>query len=55
MKDQNDSWNEALNLVIESVLKPDFELREFAHEEFCYNELMQIREQTVNYLKSLRK
>ena len=55
MKDKNKDWNEALNLVIESVLKPDMQFRDVAKEELCYQELLEIREQTINYLQSLRK
>lgn len=55
MEKQNKNWNQALDLLIESVLKPNSELREFAREELCYNELMSIRDCTINYLQSLRK
>lgn len=55
MEKQNNSWNEALNLVIESVLKPDAQFRDAAREDLCYKELLEIRENTVHYLQSLRK
>lgn len=55
MKNQNDNWNQALDIIIESVLKPDFILRDFAKEEYCYDELMSIRDSTVEYLQTLRK
>ena len=55
MEKQNNSWNEALNLVIESVLKPDAQFRDAAREDLCYKELLEIRENTVQYLQSLRK
>ena len=54
MQNQNKNWNQALDIIIESILKPDSELRDCAREEFCYEELMTIRDQTVQYLKSLR-
>jgi hypothetical protein len=50
-----DKWNRGLTLFEESVLKPDAELRNCAHEQKCYNELMQIREQVLEHLKTLRK
>ena len=31
---------DAFNLFYESVLKPDHELRQAAHEQLCYHELM---------------
>lgn len=55
MKSQNNDWNQALDLVIESLLKPDSELRDSAREEYCYEELMEIRETTIDYLQTLRK
>ena len=48
-------WNRGLDLFIESVHKPDHELRQCAHNQKCYNELMQVREDVLEYLKSLRQ
>ena len=64
MKDQNSikdqetetqKFNRALDLYIESVHKPDHHLRGCAHNQHCYNELMQIRENVLVYVQSLRK
>ncbi len=53
MKDQNGiedkepseiKWNRGLDIFIESVHKPDSALRQCAHNQKCYNELMWIRE-----------
>jgi len=64
MKDQNniqgphselDKHNRALDLFIESVLKPDATLRQCARNQHCYDELMQHREHVLNYLKTLRR
>ncbi len=41
----------ALNLFIESVNKPDHELRACAHNQKCYNELMEWREKILIYLR----
>ncbi len=40
----------ARTLFIESVLKPDNALRACAHNQQCYNELMEIRDQVLKYL-----
>ena len=48
-------WNRGLDLFIESVHKPDHELRQVAHESKCFNELMAVRDDVLEYLKSLRK
>lgn len=50
-----DKWNRGLDLFIESVHKPDHELRQIAHESKCFNELMDVRENVLEYLKLLRK
>jgi hypothetical protein len=64
MKDQNSviddeskdvKWNRGLDLFIESVHKPDNELRQCAHNQKCYNELMEVRSTMLEYLKTLRR
>ena len=52
---QNEKWNRGLTLFEESVLKPDAELRNCAHNQKCYNELMAVREHVLEYLKTIRK
>ena len=63
MKDQNpitenetydQKWNRGLDLCIESVQKPDSALRGCAHNQKCYNELMQVREEVLRYIHLLR-
>ncbi len=44
----------ALDLMIMSVYKPDVELRNEARDLGCLDELMYIREQTLDYLQSIR-
>jgi hypothetical protein len=48
-------WNRGLDLFIESVHKPDHELRQCAHNQKCYNELMSVRENVLEYLKTIRR
>jgi len=64
MKDQNTirddespdaKWNRGLDIYIESVHKPDNHLRSCAHNQKCYNELMQVRQLVLEYLPSLRR
>jgi|TARA_R100000231_G_scaffold40489_1_gene35304 hypothetical protein len=45
---------DAFGLFYESVLKPDHQLRQCAHNQECYNELMEWREDILKYLKELR-
>ena len=51
---QEIKWNRGLDLVAESVLKPDPQLRQCAHNQRCYHELMWVREHVLEYLKTLR-
>ena len=64
MKDQNtildnetpnEKWNRGLDLYIESIHKPDNKLRSCAHNQKCYNELMEVREHVLEYVKTLRR
>ena len=51
---QEVKWNRGLDPFIESVLKPDPQLRQCAHNQKCYHELMWVRENVLEYLKTLR-
>ena len=63
MKDQNSiqmeskeiRYHRALDLFIESVLKPDHSLRLCAHNQNCYNELMTIRQRVLEHLYEEKK
>ena len=64
MKDQNpildqetetEKFNRALDLYIESVHKPDHALRSCAHNQKCFNELMNVRQQVLDYVQTLRR
>ena len=45
----------ALDLFTESVIKPDYELRTNAGYQDCYQELMEIRQSCITYLKTLKE
>ena len=64
MQDQNSlgkdesptvKYERALDLFTESVMKPDHNLRSCAHNQGCYNELLEIREHVLKYLKTLKE
>ena len=44
-------YQEAMDLFIQSLLKPDHELRNIAKEANCLDELLQIRDDMVKYLQ----
>ena len=48
-------YDRALSLFTESVLAPDHQLRGCAHNQGCFDELMEIREHVLEYLKTLRE
>ncbi len=45
---------DALGLFMESVHKADHRLRGCAHNQECYNELMEWREEVLEYLNQRR-
>ena len=44
---KQDKWDRGKTLFLESIHKPDHQLRACAHNQKCYNELMEIREQVI--------
>jgi hypothetical protein len=46
------SQKDALNLMIESVIKPDSRLRGCAYNQGCYDELMEWRQKMLDLLYS---
>ena len=48
-------YQRALDLFTESVLKPDHDLRGCAYNQGCYEDLMEIREHVLEYLKTLKE
>jgi len=50
MNEKHEKRRDAINLFIESVYKPDPELRQCAHDQKCFHELMEWREEVLEYL-----
>ena len=48
-------YQRALDLFTESVMKPDADLRGCAYNQGCYDDLMEIREHVLEYLKTLKE
>jgi hypothetical protein len=53
--EKHDKRKDALGLFVESVIKPDSQLRKCAHNQGCYNELMEWRQDILEYLSNRRK
>jgi len=50
-----DKQRDALGLLIESIHKPDAKLRGCAHNQGCYNELMEWRQKVITMLQEYEK
>ena len=55
MSSSSTSYQQALDLFTESVIKPDTELRVNAANKNCYAELMEIRQHCLTYLNTLKE
>ena len=62
MKDQNsiqeketksEKWERGKALFLESLYKADHHLRGCSHNQKCYNELMEIREEVIDLVKNM--
>ena len=54
MSTKDQKRRDALGLFYESVLKPDSKLRACAHNQECYHELMEWRDEIIRYLDERR-
>tara|TARA_R100000458_G_C8117272_1_gene137630 strand:+ start:104 stop:304 length:201 start_codon:yes stop_codon:yes gene_type:complete len=50
---EKEKWDRGRALFLESLYKPDHELRGCSHNQKCFNELMQIREDVIEYVRRL--
>ena len=50
---KQDKWNRGKTLFLESVYKPDHHLRSCAHNQKCFHELMEIREQVIKMVQDM--
>ena len=51
---KQEKWNRGLDIFIESVHKPDPALRQCAHNQRFYHELMDVRQDVLDYLRTKR-
>ena len=50
---KQDKWDRGKTLFLESVYKPDDRLRGCAHNQECYHELMEIRDQVIEIVRNM--
>ena len=48
-----EKWDRARAIFIESLMRPDNHLRSCAHNQQCYDELMQIRDDVINRTRNM--
>ena len=61
MKDQSniqvenpsEKWDRAKSLLLESLYKPDSALRSCSHNQHCFDEMMELRDQVIDYVIAL--
>ena len=54
MTEKEKKRKEAFFIFYESVLKPDTDLRLYAHDQECFYELMEWRDEIIKYLDERR-
>ena len=50
---KQDKWDRGKTLFLESVYKADDRLRGCAHNQECFHELMEIREQVIEMVRKM--
>ena len=52
--DSYEKWDRAKTLLLESLHKPDDRLRGCAHNQKCFYELMEIKEQVIDMVQRMQ-
>lgn len=55
MTDQDEKWNYAIDLVVQSLNRPDSEIRAEMRGEKCCTEVYAVREEVFRFLRGLRR
>mgnify|MGYP003126201593 CR=1 FL=1 len=50
---KQEKWDRGKTLLLESLHKPDSRLRGCAHNQECYHELMEIRDQVIEMVRDM--
>ena len=49
-----EKWDRGKTLLLESLYEPHPKLRGCAHNQGCFNELIELRDVVIEYVKSLK-
>jgi|TARA_B100000900_G_scaffold376577_1_gene359418 hypothetical protein len=52
-KTQADKWDRARTLLLESLYKPDTKLRGCAYNQHCFDEMLVLRDEVIDYVSKL--
>ena len=53
MANQSEQWDRGKTLLLESLYKPDTKLRGCAYNQDCFNQMMTIRDEVIEYVKGM--
>ena len=48
-----EKWDRGKTLLLESLYKPDSKLRGCAYNQECYDQMMELRDSVIEYVKSI--
>ena len=51
---KSDKWERGKTLMLESLHKPDDRLRGCSHNQQCYHELMEVRDQVIEMVREMK-
>ena len=49
----HESWDRAKTILLESLHKPDNHLRSCAHNQHCYDDMIMLRDQIIEYVQKM--
>tara|TARA_Y100000589_G_C26814867_1_gene491426 strand:+ start:418 stop:615 length:198 start_codon:yes stop_codon:yes gene_type:complete len=50
---EQEKWDRGRTLLLESLYKPDSKLRGCAYNQDCYDEMISIRDEVIDYVSKL--
>tara|TARA_B100000902_G_scaffold363513_1_gene382751 strand:+ start:669 stop:920 length:252 start_codon:yes stop_codon:yes gene_type:complete len=50
----SEKWDRARSIFLESLYKPDDRLRGCAHNQKCFYELMEIKDQVIEHVRNMK-
>ena len=53
VNDSSEKWDRARDLLLESLYKPDDSLRSCSHNQHCFDEMLALRDDVIDYVSKL--